>query len=359
MATVLQGADPWFIDKTVSPREARAALAYAFGTDAAGAVEGGVIPGANLAGLTVSATTPSASMAVTITAGSCVIPRTGGEHGYVCRLPTAGNVTIDAADPTNPRIDTIVARSRDGDLADPVNAIGTRGFAIEYEKGTAAAVPVPKNLAGTPPYVVLAEVRVDAGVTSIVAGKITDKRYFTRAAGAPRIDLNDGGRAGNGLWDLRQRHSTGAFETWDTTLSGGAGAWTPLASPRAWTAYTPTVTMATPNGTATGRYWRSGRRVSAQCTFVAGAGVSLGSFAVTFTLPFATANVNNLYTFGAGFWASGAFKHVTVLALPNATTAEVLALGAGNVLSRPGNVGYTFVSGDVFVATLEYECAAV
>lgn len=359
MPVALQGVDPWFVDKTINPREARAALAYLYGVTSAGVVEGGVLPGAGLAGLSVSATTPSASMAVTVAAGSCFVPRTGGEHGYICRLTTAGNVTIDAADLTNPRIDLIVARVRDVDLADPVNALGTRGFAIEYEKGTAAAVPVPKDLSATPPHLVLAEVRVDAGVSSIVAGKITDRRYFTRAAGAPRIDLNDGGRSGNGLWDLRQRHSTGALETWDTTLAGGAGAWTPLASPRAWTAYTPTVTMATPNGVATGRYWRSGRRVSAQCTFVAGAGVSLGSFAVTFTLPFATANVNNLYSFGSGFWASGAFKHVSVLALPNATTAEVLALGAGNTLNRPGNVGYTFVSGDVFVATLEYECAAV
>lgn len=358
MPVALQGVDPWFVDKTINPREARAALAYIWGMTGAGAVEGGILPGAALAGLAVSATTPSASMAVTVALGSCVVPRSGGEHAYVCRLTTAGNVTIDAADLTNPRIDLIVARVRDFDLADPVNALGTRGFAIEYEKGTAAAVPVPKDLSATPPHLVLAEVRVDAGVSSIVAGKITDRRYFTRAAGAPRIDLNDGSRAGNGLWDLRQRHATGALETWDTSLSGGTGAWTQLANPRAWTSYTPAVVMAVPNGTVTGRYWRSGRRVSVSVTFVGTSGVSLGTGACTFSLPFVTANVNH-FTFGSGLWASGLFRNVQVLASPNATVAEILALSTNNALVKPGLAGYTFVSGDQFTATLEYECAAV
>lgn len=359
MATALQGADPWFIDKSVNPREARAALAYVLGVNGAGTPEGGILPGAGLSSLGVSATSPSASMAVTVAAGSCVVPRSGGEHAYECRLPTAGNVDIAAADGTNPRIDQIVARIRDGDLSDPVGPLATRGFLIEVEKGTAAAVPVPKDLSALPPCLVLAEVRVDAGVTSIVSGKISDKRYFTRAAGAPRIDYNAESRAGNGPWDLRQRFSTGALDTWDSALNSGAGGWVPLADPRAWTSYTPTVVMTTPSGTVVGRYWRSGRRVSVEIIFTAGVGAALGTGAITVTLPFATASISGALWFGEGVWISGSFREVKLLATSGATTAEIFALSTTNVFTRPGVAGYTFGNGDSFAVAVEYECAAV
>lgn len=72
---------------------------------------------------------------------------------------SATTVTLDAADATNPRRDTIF-----------VNTAGT----IAASKGTAAASPFPNNLSST--QLALAEVYVAANATSIVAGNITDRR---------------------------------------------------------------------------------------------------------------------------------------------------------------------------------------
>lgn len=85
---------------------------------------------------------------------------------------TAGNVTIDAADASNPRIDLVVA--------------GTSGTKA-VRKGTPAAAPKPP--ARSAGDVALAMVFVPAADTSIEADKVTDKRVIRGGAvaggGAP------------------------------------------------------------------------------------------------------------------------------------------------------------------------------
>lgn len=79
------------------------------------------------------------------------------------------NVVIAAADPTNPRIDIIVAYVQDAEYAGSANQ-GVIGVVT----GTAAATPAAP--AAPASAVVLAQVAVAAGVTSITSGDITDVR---------------------------------------------------------------------------------------------------------------------------------------------------------------------------------------
>ena len=98
----------------------------------------------------------SPDMTVAVAAG---VIQTGGVRYAV----SSGNVTITAADGTNPRFDLIVA--------DSAGAKQRRG-------GTAAASPIfPTPTAGD---VVLAAVYVPASDTDIDANQITDKRAFVQ-----------------------------------------------------------------------------------------------------------------------------------------------------------------------------------
>ncbi len=77
-------------------------------------------------------------------------------------------LTVEAADPSYPRIDRVVVRA---------DLVG-RTVHVVVKKGTAAASPVAPALTRTAETweLSLAQVRVEAGATSIVAAKITDER---------------------------------------------------------------------------------------------------------------------------------------------------------------------------------------
>lgn len=292
MAAVLQGADPWFVNLAVSPKDARAAIAGLWGQSASGVgVEGGVIPGQGGTGLAVSSTTPSASMAVTVSRGGCVVPR-ANQWGFECWMETSGNVDILAANATNPRIDTVIARVRDSDLGDGSNGVWSKGWGIEVVGGIPSASPVAPDLSAIPSCIPLADVRVDAGVTTITGAKITDRRYFTRAAGGIRYSGGDGGRIGAYPWDLRITPS-GAIEGWDTDT----GAWVMLANGRTWSSFTPTfryaggdgnpagVVSAGTGGSITGRYQKLGRTLMLKAQLLFGTGGQGGTGIITMDLP--------------------------------------------------------------------------
>jgi hypothetical protein len=83
---------------------------------------------------------------------------------------------VDAADPSHPRIDRVVVR---------LEATPGRTVHAVVKKGTPAPSPVPPGLTRTAETweLSLAQVRVEAGATSIVAGKITDERGNTSLCG--------------------------------------------------------------------------------------------------------------------------------------------------------------------------------
>ena len=133
-------------------------------------VLGGVTGGA---GLVVSAGT---GMTVSVQPGSFVVPNSASpvSGGYVSTLSQQATLTVQTADPSNPRIDIVVAYVDD---AGDSSSFG----AIAIYTGTAAASPsAPSAPANS---IILASVAVPANATSIAGGDLTDERPFTTAVG--------------------------------------------------------------------------------------------------------------------------------------------------------------------------------
>lgn len=133
-------------------------------------VLGGVIGGA---GMVVGVGT---GMNVTVQPGSFVVPNstTPTAGGYVSTLPSQATLSVQTADPSNPRIDIVVAFVSD------VGSSASFG-AIEIITGTAAATPVAPSAPAN--SIILGQVSVPAGTSVITSGLLTDKRPFTTATG--------------------------------------------------------------------------------------------------------------------------------------------------------------------------------
>jgi hypothetical protein len=143
-------------------------------------LQGGVLGGA---GLLVS---PGTGMQVKVDPGHFVVPNTSRliAGGYAATLPSQETLTVTAADPTNPRVDLVVAFVSD------VGSSASFGQ-VAVITGTPAASPVPPVAPGN--SITLARVSVPAGATSVTGGNIVGTRPFTCAVGgipvAPRGSL--------------------------------------------------------------------------------------------------------------------------------------------------------------------------
>lgn len=112
------------------------------------------------------------NMSVNVAAGQAAIFRTSSSPSdfYVVESPnTSTNLTIAASDPTNPRIDLIIARVNDAQYSG-----GTNNATVEVVTGTPAASPVAPTQPNT--SLLLATVAVAANATTIVNANITDNR---------------------------------------------------------------------------------------------------------------------------------------------------------------------------------------
>jgi hypothetical protein len=144
---------------------------YNAGTATANQVPSGVYPGNG-----AMAVTAATGMNISVAAGYCAVANSASslQGGYVFGLMTAGQLTVAAADTTNPRIDLAVAA---------VNDLGNDSSSsyVGLVTGTPAATPSPPS----PPVnsLILAQIAVAANVTSIVAGNITDERSYVVAPG--------------------------------------------------------------------------------------------------------------------------------------------------------------------------------
>jgi hypothetical protein len=131
---------------------------------------GGVIGGF---GLVVSA---AGGMTVGVTYGSYVVPNTSdpAAGAYVATLVSSGNLTLASADPSNPRIDIVVAGVTD-------NGDSSSSGWVQVITGTAAASPsVPAAPANS---IIVGTIQVPAGATTITSGNITGNANFTTTAG--------------------------------------------------------------------------------------------------------------------------------------------------------------------------------
>ncbi|MCA1191610.1 hypothetical protein [Saccharopolyspora sp. 6V] len=225
MANTATGFPPYFVDDRLQAIHMRAGAAVLAGRGYSGYMvqpEGGVMPGGDQynSGLGVAATSP-ASMQVQLIAGQCIIP-VADQHAYLCTLPTIPLLDIAAAHQTNDRIDLVIAEVVE-DLETSANSL----FQVRVVTGTPSATPAVPSLTGIK-CLVLAEVYVTRAVTSIAQTAITDRRYFTRAAGGVRLAYNDNDRAPSGNGDMRVKLSSRSVEV------GFDNAWYQIGSAQGW-----------------------------------------------------------------------------------------------------------------------------
>lgn len=133
-------------------------------------VRGGVLGGA---GLLVGAGT---GMTVTVQPGSFVVPNSGTPTagGYIATLTSQATLTVQTADPSNPRIDIVVANVVD-------NGNSTSFGEVQIITGVAA--PSPSAPSAPANSITLCQITVTAGASAITSGMLSDQRPFTTAAG--------------------------------------------------------------------------------------------------------------------------------------------------------------------------------
>lgn len=157
-------------------RSSYSGLQHGVRTSASLVARGGVVLGM---GGTLAVTQNGApNMSVNVASGQAYIPGTEGtkQATYVVVNDATKNVTITAADGSNPRIDIIVAKVQDSVYSGAVNS-----WSLVVVTGTPAGSPaVPTAPANS---ITLAQIAVGAGVTSIVTGNITDRRFYAAGLG--------------------------------------------------------------------------------------------------------------------------------------------------------------------------------
>lgn len=132
-------------------------------------------------------------MSVLVNGGDAKVPYL--DYAYTVWIPDGSpeQATITTADPTNPRIDRLVMyvdRAETPQQVDPNNPSIPK---IEVVAGTPDAVPVRPTdgdvdtAVSNNPWIDLADVRVDAGVTQITDSNITDTRVPVSSAGTGAV----------------------------------------------------------------------------------------------------------------------------------------------------------------------------
>ena len=121
-----------------------------------------------------------ANMSVDISIGDAFIDN--GDYGFWVWSDAAENVSVDAADPSNPRIDVVVGYM---DLSVVDNSVSNNpgAFKVVSVDGTPAGSPTAPDgtaiqtaVGAGNPYIMLAQVAVAASATQIVDANITDVR---------------------------------------------------------------------------------------------------------------------------------------------------------------------------------------
>jgi hypothetical protein len=188
------------------------------GSSSAVQVPGGVFP--SLGAMGVSA---SSGLSVTVNAGYCCVPNpAAGQGGYIFGCLQSQTLTLAAADPSNPRIDLIVAR-----VYDTGNSAGYCD--VEVVTGTAGASPSAPALPSA--AIALATVQVTGGAVALGSGSVTDQRSYVVAPGGILPIVNEAAAPASPASQLMYNMSTNTLVqgtgTAGVTQAVQTGPWAP------------------------------------------------------------------------------------------------------------------------------------
>ncbi|WP_407107233.1 hypothetical protein [Rhodococcus aetherivorans] len=187
-----------------------------------------LITGNVIDGLTL---VPKTGLTVTLQPGNALIAYGSGAtaSARMVSLVADFDITLSTADASNPRIDSIVcyvdmAVSLPSGTPTSANLDGPGVWKAVKVNGTPNASPVAPNstaiqaaIGAGKPYFVAHDVRVDAGVTTIAANKITDRRALAMVslAGALAASFADESITGK---KLEKRHYIHSFRLINDTV---------------------------------------------------------------------------------------------------------------------------------------------
>lgn len=139
----------------------------------------GIVSGGLLGASDLQLSAPASGMSVNVSTGEAYIPgNEGGAQGaYYGRGTSQTNDTISAANPTNPRIDTICGTISDSGYTEPTGGSGDQ-WAIQVVTGTPTSGATLSNLLGAASLpgssLLLGYVLVPANATNIIAADISN-----------------------------------------------------------------------------------------------------------------------------------------------------------------------------------------
>jgi len=291
-------------------------------------------------------------MSVDVAAGACLI--TGDESSsqgayWVDNIGTL-NVTITAADATNPRKDLIVAKVQDSDFSGATDA-GSIVAVAGTPAGSPAEPAVPDNA------IVLAMVDVAANETAIEDAHITDRR--TSTTGQDRLAATGGIVVAASTAQLPTSPTEGliAWQSDTNQLFGYNGsAWVNIIQPE-WQAWTPDwfiePSTAQPHTVSVARYMLAGDMCTATWRLVATTAKTVGQHAIElpFTMRSTYGPVQN-FPIGVGGFESTADTFGVMAPEPAGSSLRaVLVETDGTVNSDNTTIG------DEFTGTVSYEIA--
>lgn len=243
-------------------------------------------------GLNVTQRGAGANMSVDVNISSAYgagLMVTSANIPYFGWTDAAINTTVATADPTNPRIDTVVAYV-DLSLITSSTTNNNAAFKTKAVTGTPAGSPSAPNSAAIQssigagnPYITLANVAVAAAASSIVNANITD----TRLPMAFQVPFLFGGGS-NTKGHLVPNQTDGALIT---TTDTGTVTNTMLAANSAWLSWSPSWASGGSNptlgnGTLSGYYQQIGKTVNFRINLTLGTTtVTTGATSWTFSLP--------------------------------------------------------------------------
>jgi hypothetical protein len=182
------------------------------GTASANQVGGGVFPGGG-----AMAVNAGSGMSVVVAAGLCCVPNSTSalQGGYITGTMTSASLTLDSADSGNYRIDVIAVTVNDTGFPSS-NAV------VAVTTGTPASSPSAPDAPAN--SIVLAQVLVPPGSSSISTGNITDERSYVVAPGGVLPIPSSSVAPAAPAWQLFYDIAAGAV----VQGSGSAGSTAPL-----------------------------------------------------------------------------------------------------------------------------------